>query len=64
MPTEIQAQQAVILIHWLSKGYQTVNVFRYDTKYKTIYIQAGENDDIALIINSKGEWNFVWIINV
>ncbi|MGK7915753.1 MAG: hypothetical protein AB4038_09425 [Prochloraceae cyanobacterium] len=59
MPTAIQAKQAVVLLHWISKGFQQINVFRYDQKWQTIYVQAGENDEIAVVINSDGRWNFV-----
>ncbi|MGB5594426.1 MAG: hypothetical protein WBM32_02880 [Crocosphaera sp.] len=41
MPTAAQSIEAVILCQWLSNGYQPINIFRYDTKLKTIYIQAG-----------------------
>lgn len=59
MTTSEQAKQTVILLHWISKGFQPINVFRYDRKYQTVYIQAGETDGIAVIINSNGRWNFV-----
>ena len=59
MPTQTQAIQAVILMHWLSNTFQPVNVYRYDFKLKTIYIQAGKDDGIALVIESDGRWEFV-----
>lgn len=58
MPNAAQSIQAVILCQWLSNGYQPINIFRYDTKLKTIYIQAGINDEIALVIYSEGNWRF------
>ncbi len=39
--------------------YQPIQVFRYDKKLKTLYIQAGVTDEIALIIKEDGNWNFV-----
>ncbi len=58
MPTTEQAIKAVILCQYLSNGYKPINVFRYDSKYKTIYIQAGEQEGIALVILSDGNWRF------
>ncbi len=59
MPSNDQAFQAIVLCHWLSNGYQPINVYRYDAKQKTIYIQAGEQDSIALVIYFNGEWSFL-----
>jgi hypothetical protein len=58
MPTTAQAIKAVILCQSLSNGYRPIGVFRYDAKYETIYIQAGENEGIALIIFKNGSWRF------
>jgi hypothetical protein len=58
MPTTPQAIKAVILCQYLSNGYRPINVFRYDARYKTIYIQAGDNDGIALVIFEDGNWRF------
>ncbi|WP_438357503.1 DUF6888 family protein [Aphanothece sacrum] len=38
-----------MLSQWLSNGYPLINIFRYDSKLKTIYIQGGVNDEIALV---------------
>lgn len=43
----------------LSNLYQPINVFRYDTQLKAIYIQGGVNDEFAIIINQQGIWEFV-----
>ncbi|MBZ8179211.1 DUF6888 family protein [Oscillatoria salina] len=59
MPTAAQAIQAAILCQWLSNGYQPINIFRYDAKIKTLYLQAGTTDDIALIVFPDGSWSFV-----
>ncbi len=59
MPTTAQSIQSVILCQWFSNAYQPINIFRYDTKFKTIYIQGGVNDNIPLIIDSDGNWRFL-----
>ncbi|MGH2416660.1 MAG: DUF6888 family protein [Microcystaceae cyanobacterium] len=58
MPTRQQAIKAVIVCQYLSNGYKPINVFRYDFRYKTIYIQAGEHEGIALVIFEDGNWWF------
>ncbi|WP_371933981.1 MULTISPECIES: DUF6888 family protein [Chroococcidiopsis] len=40
----------VFLCQVLSNFYQPIQVFRYDRKLKTLYIQAGRTDEITLII--------------
>lgn len=59
MPTVAQAYGAVIVCQMLSNLYQPINVFRYDTQLKTIYVQAGINDELAIIINEEGIWRLV-----
>ncbi|WP_425525996.1 DUF6888 family protein [Halotia branconii] len=59
MPTQKQADTAIFLCQLLSNLYQSIQIFRYDQKLKTIYIQAGIDDEIALIINENGSWEFV-----
>jgi hypothetical protein len=39
--------------------YQPIQVFRYDQGFKTIYVQAGVSDEIALVIDEDGSWEFV-----
>ena len=58
MPTSAQSIQSVILCQWLSNGFQPINIFRYDAKLKTIYIQGGVKDEIALVIYPDGNWRF------
>ena len=55
MPTVAQAIQAVIVCHWLSNALQPINVFRYDRKFKTIYILAGDLDELEIIVDEEGE---------
>ena len=59
MPTVDQALRAVVLCQWLSNCYRQINVFRYDSKLRTIYIQAGTSDEIALVIFADGNWRLV-----
>ncbi|NJN90043.1 MAG: hypothetical protein HC878_06465 [Leptolyngbyaceae cyanobacterium SL_5_14] len=59
MPTKKQSDTAMFLCQLLSNLYQPIQVFRYDQKLETLYIQAGRADEIAAIINQDGNWNFV-----
>ena len=58
MPTQEQAEQAVILCHSLSNCYQAIYLFRYDSTRKEIFVIAGVNEDIEFIIDSEGKWRF------
>ncbi|MDZ8109955.1 MAG: hypothetical protein RM338_30775 [Nostoc sp. DedQUE12a] len=58
MPTQKQSDTAIFLCQLLSNLYQPIQVFRYDQKLRTLYIQAGLNEEIAVIINQNGNWNF------
>jgi hypothetical protein len=59
LPTQQQLVTAVFLCQLLSSLYQPIQVFRYDQRFKTIYIQAGVDDEIALVIDDNGNWEFV-----
>ncbi|WP_088243655.1 DUF6888 family protein [Calothrix rhizosoleniae] len=59
MPTQKQLETAIFLCQLLSNLYQPIQVFRYDRVFKTIYMQAGINDEIALVIDEDGSWEFV-----
>lgn len=59
MPTEIQAKVSVFVCQMLSNMFQPINVFRYDRKLKTLYVQAGVDDKLAIVIDQNGEWEFV-----
>ncbi|WP_196523796.1 DUF6888 family protein [Nostoc commune] len=48
MPTQKQSDTAIFLCQLLSNLYQPIQVFRYDQKLKTLYIQAGLKDEIAV----------------
>ncbi|MGA9378514.1 MAG: hypothetical protein WBV73_07060 [Phormidium sp.] len=59
MPTQSQCYAAIFVCQLLSNLYQPIQVFRYDQKLKTIYIQAGVRDEIAIVIDENGIWEFV-----
>ncbi|OCQ94444.1 hypothetical protein BCD64_07110 [Nostoc sp. MBR 210] len=59
MPTRKQSDTAIFLCQLLSNLYQPIQVFRYDQQLKTLCIQAGVNDEIAVIIDQDGNWKFV-----
>ncbi|WP_442939994.1 DUF6888 family protein [Nostoc sp.] len=59
MPTQKQSDTAIFLCQLLSNLYQPIQVFRYDQKLKTLYMQAGLNDEISVIIDQDGNWKFV-----
>ncbi|QLE59275.1 hypothetical protein FD725_05085 [Nostoc sp. TCL26-01] len=59
MQTKKQSDTAIFLCQLLSNLYQPIQIFRYDQTLKTLYIQAGRADEIAVIINQDGNWNFV-----
>lgn len=57
--TQKQADTAIFLCQLLSNLYQPIQIFRYDRKLRTLYIQADRADEIAAIISPDGNWNFV-----
>jgi len=59
LPTQKQSNTAIFLCQLLSNLYQPIQIFRYDQTLKTLYIQAGSGDEIALIIKENGDWDFV-----
>jgi len=60
LPTQKQSNTAIFVCQLLSNLYQPIQIFRYDRGLKTLYIQAGINDQIALIIDQEGIWDFVF----
>jgi hypothetical protein len=59
LPTREQSDTAIFICQLLSTLYQPIQVFRYDPKFKTIYIQAGIKDEIALVLDENGNWEFI-----
>lgn len=58
MPTEVQAIASVCVCQSLSDRLQPIHLFRYDPIQKNIYILAGINEGIEIIIFEKGNWEF------
>ena len=58
MPTDQQKETAIFICQLLSNLYQPINLFRYDKKLKIIYILAGINDGLEIVINQDGNWDF------
>lgn len=58
MPTEKQKDTAIFLCQLLSNLYQPIHLFRYDQRLKTIYILAGINENLEIVINEEGNWDF------
>jgi cell shape-determining protein MreC len=54
MPTPEQAISAVCVCQSLSDMLQSIYLFRYDPINKQIFILAGINEGIEVIINEKG----------
>jgi hypothetical protein len=59
LPTSKQSSTAIFICQLLSNLFKPINIFRYDNQLKTLYIQAGVNDEIALVIDEDGSWEFV-----
>jgi hypothetical protein len=59
LPTRKQSDTAIFVCQLLSTLYQPIQVFRYDQKLKTIYVQSGVGNEIALVIDEDGRWEFV-----
>lgn len=59
MPTEKQAFAAVFVCQLLSNLFQPLYLFRYDSRRKEIYIIAGNQENLEIIITEDGNWEFV-----
>lgn len=55
MPTQVQMLKAVVCCQYLSNFYRPIYLFRYDQKRKQIFIIAGEQENIEIIILANGE---------
>ncbi len=53
MPTEQQQETVIFICQLLSNLYQPINLFRYDKRLKIIYILAGINDSLEIVINQN-----------
>jgi hypothetical protein len=59
LPSKPQSDSAIVVCQMLSNYFQPIQIFRYDQVMKTLYIQAGVDDGIAVIIDKDGIWRFV-----
>jgi hypothetical protein len=57
-PPAIQAIASVRVCQSLSDKLQPIHLFRYDVFHKQIYILAGVNEGIEVIIFENGNWEF------
>ena len=58
MPTYKQAIASVCVCQSLSDMLQPIHLFRYNGIEKHIYILAGINEGIEIIIFEDGSWEF------
>lgn len=58
MPTYEQAIASVYVCQSLSDMLQPIHLFRYDVSYRYIFILAGTNEGIEIIIFEDGKWEF------
>ncbi|MCA2683746.1 MAG: hypothetical protein IM504_14845 [Microcystis sp. M038S2] len=58
MPTQKQKDTSIFICQLLSNLYQPIYLFHYDSRLKIIYILAGTNEDISILIDEQGNWNF------
>lgn len=58
LPTLKQKEAAIFVCQLLSNLYQPIHLFRYDARLKVIYILAGRNEGIEILINENGNWEF------
>ncbi|MCL2933354.1 MAG: hypothetical protein MGG11_14215 [Trichodesmium sp. MAG_R03] len=58
MPTDKQKETAIFICQLLSNLYQPINLFPYGQRLKMIYILAGMNDSLEIVINQDGKWDF------
>lgn len=57
MPTEKQAFASIFVCQMLSNLLQSIHLFRYD-KVTQVYIIAGFQKSIELIVFEDGNWEF------
>lgn len=58
-PTPEQNSAAVRVCQMLSSLYQDIHLFRYDDIKKEIYILAGKDDSLEIVIYPNGDWEFI-----
>ncbi len=58
MPTEKQAFASMFVCQMLSNLLQPIHLFRYDKVMKQVYIIAGFQEGIEVIVFEDGNWEF------
>ncbi|MEC4894615.1 MAG: hypothetical protein SAL07_14070 [Oscillatoria sp. PMC 1051.18] len=58
MPTEAQMLKCIVLCQVLSNCYRSIQLFRYDSQRKEIFLIAGEQGTIEITIFVTGEWRY------
>ncbi len=59
MPTAKQAIKAAILCQYITRGLLPITIFRYYRVAKIIYIVAGYDKEIKIVINHQGDFTYV-----
>lgn len=57
-PTVEQGFACIRVCQWLSNGFQPIYVFRFDDKTGEIFILAGVNEGIEVVVFRNGLWEF------
>jgi hypothetical protein len=58
LPTPSQMLQAIVLSQWPSNCYRPIYLFRYDEQRKEIFIVAGEEENIEIMLYTDGKWRY------
>ncbi|GBF81343.1 DUF6888 family protein [Aphanothece sacrum] len=58
MPTALQSSKCIILCQILSNCYRPIQLLRYDSKRKEIFVIAGEQGTIEITIFEGGNWRY------
>lgn len=59
MPTALQAIKAAILCQYITRSLLPIVIFRYYRVAKIIYIVAGYDRKIKVVVNERGEFTYV-----
>ncbi|WP_420839070.1 DUF6888 family protein [Argonema antarcticum] len=58
-PTTRQALMCLILCQALSDLHRDIHLFRFNVETGEVYILAGANDEIEIIVPQNGVWRFL-----
>jgi hypothetical protein len=59
MPTNNQAQKCLRVCQAITSCFQPIHLFRYDPDREMVYILAGVNEGVEVIVYSNGLWEFI-----